>query len=281
MAGCTSFTDFSYLCAMQKITLRLTFILLIVIALAGCSKYQRIYKSNDNDLKYEAAIAYYENKDYYRALQLFDLVLPMVRGTEREEKISYYYAYSYYHQRDYILAGYYFKRFANNFPSSRYAEESFFMSAYCSYLNSAPPTLDQTSTIEAIRDFQAFANRYPKSDRVERCNELIDKLRLNLEEKSFRQAMLYFRMDEYQAAIISFQNLMKEFPDTRYQEQVMFNIIKAWYNYAEKSVPSKRVERHQAAINAFNDFRALFPESRFLKEAQNLIQASYQATRNT
>ena len=272
--------DFLYFCTMQRNTLISIAILLVMSTLSGCSKYQRIFKSTDNDLKYEAAIAYYENKDYYRALQLFDQLIPMVRGTEREEKISYYYAYSYYNQKDYILAGYYFKRFADNFPSSRYTEECYFMTAYCSYLNASPPNLDQTSSLDAIRDFQAFINRYPKSERVERCNELIDKLRLKLEEKNYQQAMLYFRMEEHQAAIVTFQNLLRDYPDTRFREEAMFNVIKAWSFYAENSVTAKKMERHQAAVSAFNDFKALYHESRYMKEAQQLIQGSMYALRS-
>ncbi len=252
---------------------------LAITVLSGCSKYQKIYKSTDNDLKYEAAIAYYESKDYYRALQLFDQINPFFRGTSKEEKIAYYYAYAYYYQKDYLLAGYYFKRFTDNFPNSRYAEECLFMSAYCSYLNSPPSYLDQTSTNDAIRDFQLFINRYPKSDRVNRANELMDKLRFKLEEKAFNNAMLYYKMDEFQAAIVSFQNLLKDYPDTRYAEQVMYYVVKSWYYYAERSVPEKKLERHQAAINAFNDFKALYPESRKLKELQSLVEYSFKVTR--
>ena len=260
---------------MQKNAYLISFILLTVIILTGCSKYQKIYKSTDNDLKYEAAIAFYEKKDYYRALQLFDQIIPAFRGTEREEKISYYYAYAYYYQKDYILAGYYFKRFADTYPTSRYNEECLFMTAYCSYLNSPPYYLDQTSTVDAIRDFQVFISRYPTSSRVPRANELIDQLRLKLEEKYYRISLLYLQMEEYKAAIVSFQNLMKDYPDTKFREEAMYYIVEAWYKYAEKSIPEKRIERHQAAIDAFNDFKAQYPESRYLQNAQNLIKNSY------
>ena len=260
---------------MLKNARHISLILLITLVFTGCSEYQKIYKSTDNDLKYESAIAYYEKKDYYRALQLFDQIMPTYRGTEREEKISYYYAYAYYYQKDYILAGYYFKRFADTYPTSRYNEECLFMTAYCSYLNSPPYYLDQTSTLDAIRDFQVFINRYPTSDRVPRANELIDQLRLKLEEKNYKIALLYLQMEEYKAAIVSFQNLMKDYPDTKFREESMYYIIEAWYKYAENSIPEKRIERHQAAIDAFNDFKAQYPESRYLQDAQNLIKNSY------
>ena len=127
----------NYFCAMN----RKSIILLIsglFIVLSSCSKYQKLLKSTDNEEKYERAIAYYEDKDYYRAIQLFDQLQAIYRGTERAERIAFYYAYAHYEQRDYILASYYFKQFARSYPNSKNAEEAAFMSAYCSYLDSPP-----------------------------------------------------------------------------------------------------------------------------------------------
>lgn len=258
----------------MKIRLGFIFLVTAMLFFSSCSKFQRIVKSTDNNLKYETALAYYEKKDYYRALQLFDQLMPAFKGTDKEEKLAYYYGYAYYYQQDYILAGYYFKRFARDYGSSKFAEECYFMNAYCNYLNSPGTALDQTSSVDAIREFQAFVNKYPNSDRVNRANELIDKLRGKLETKSFNIAMLYFKMDDYRAAIVSFNNLLKDFPETGYREQAMFHIIKAHSKYAENSIASKRAERHQAAIGAYNDFKAIYPESRYMKEAVNLVKES-------
>lgn len=244
--------------------------LLVAVVLSSCSKYQKLLKSSDNDLKYQTAIAFFEKKDYYRALQLFDQLVPIYKGTERAEKMAYYYAYCYYYQEDYILASYYFKRFAQNYGNSQYAEECYFMNAYCNYLNSPVYHLDQTATYEALKELQAFANKYPASDRIPRCNELIDKLRSKLEEKAYHIAMLYNKMEDYQASIVSFQNLMKDYPDTRYKEEVMYLIVKTYYNYALKSVKTKREERFQAAVSAFNDLKSWYPESKYLPEGEQL-----------
>ncbi|MDO9511947.1 MAG: outer membrane protein assembly factor BamD [Bacteroidales bacterium] len=256
--------------------IRAPYLILITSLLffGSCSKYQRILKSTDNNFKYETALAYYEKKDYYRALQLFDQLMPAFKGTEREEKLAYYYGYAYYYQEDYILSGYYFKRFARDYPSSKFAEECYFMNAYCNYLNSPGTSLDQTSSIDAIREFQTFINKYPTSDRVNRANELIDKLRGKLETKAFNIGMLYFKTEDFRAAIVSFNNLLKDFPETGYRELTMFHIIKSYSLYAEYSVASKRAERHQGAIGAYNDFKALFPDSRYMKDATDLVKVS-------
>lgn len=241
--------------------------LLPMLAITSCSDYQKLLKSNDYDKKYEKAVELYEEGDYYRALQLFDQVIPVYRGKERAEDLFYYYAYSYYNQGDYVMASYYFKRFAKSFPNSDRAEETWFMSAYCKYLESPRPSLDQKNTHEAIAEMQAFANRFPRSERLDRVNELIDKLRAKLEKKNYDKANLYFKMEDYQAAIVSFNNLIQDFPDTEYREEALYKILRAKYLYAKNSIRSKQAERYQEVVEAYDKLITFFPETEFLKEA--------------
>ena len=148
--------------------------LLLVLVLVSCGKHQKLVKSTDNEAKYAAAVDYYEKKDYYRALQLFQQLINFYQGTEKAEKMQFYYAYCYYYQKDYVLASYYFKRFVTNYPRSAFAEESMFMNAYCYYLDSPVSSLDQTNTYTAIKELQLFINLYSSSPRVAEANDLID-----------------------------------------------------------------------------------------------------------
>ncbi len=241
-------------------------ILFAVIQLFGCSKYQRTLKGSDNERKYEMAMVYYEKGDYLRALQLFDQLLPIVRGTDKSEKLYYAYAYCYYYQEDYILASYYFKQFVRNFPLSELAEECYFKSAYCMYLDSPKYNLDQTNTYDALKELQLFINMYPGSEKREECNQLIDNLRFKLQTKAFEVAKLYFKMEDFIAAITSFENILKDYPDTEYKEEILYYIILSYFQYAELSIISKKKERYQATIEAYEKFNTFYPESEFQKE---------------
>ena len=64
------------------------FLLIGVILSVSCSKHSRILKSGDNELKYTTAVEMYEKGDYYRAIQLFDQLIAIYRGTERLESIK-------------------------------------------------------------------------------------------------------------------------------------------------------------------------------------------------
>ena len=69
-------------------------VLIVLLFITGCSKYQKILKGKDFDLKYETAVSLFENEKYERALPLFEELVPLFRGTDRAEKVYYYYCYS-------------------------------------------------------------------------------------------------------------------------------------------------------------------------------------------
>jgi outer membrane protein assembly factor BamD len=248
-------------------------LLLAVLIVAGCGKHQKLLKSSDNEAKYAAAIDYYEKKDYYRALQLFQTLINFYQGTEKAEKMQFYYAYCYYHQEDYVLASYYFKRFAFNYPRSQYSEEASYMNAYCYYLDSPPSSLDQSNTYTAINELQLFIDMYPSSERVEEATNLIDQLRAKLQRKDMDIANLYLKMKYYESAIKSYENILREYPDTEYKEDILFKILKSNYLYAENSIPGKQKERFQSALDSYNEFVYQYPESKYLKDANGMREA--------
>ncbi|MCF8228020.1 MAG: outer membrane protein assembly factor BamD [Bacteroidales bacterium] len=242
--------------------------------LTSCSKFQKLLKSTDTEMKYEKAIEYYEEGDYYRAMQLFEQLNMIYRGTDKAERLNYYMAYCYYYQEEYIMSAYYFKRYAKSFPNTDRAEECLFMSAYSQYLQSPKYSLDQGSTYEALTELQLFINRYPDSDRVERANELIDDLREKLQKKAFEIAELYFKMEDYQAAITSFENLLKDYPDTDYKEEIYYYILQAYFSYAEFSIEEKKKDRYSKAVEMYEELIYTFPETEFEKNASSVYENS-------
>lgn len=242
--------------------------IIAIIVLTSCSEYQKVLKSSDYELKYAKAVEYFDKKDYYRSLSLLEELMTVYRGTDKAEDIYFRYCYSYYYEEDYILAAYYFESFTKTFPNSQYVEEFQFMGAYCHYLNSSHWELDQSSTVKGIEALQFFINKYPSSTRVEEANQLIDKLRAKLERKAYDISKLYFKLSEYQAAVITIKNTLNQYPDMKYREELTFLILKSNYLFARNSIETKKKERMQ---NVVTDYYALldeYPQSKYLKEAE-------------
>ena len=253
----------------MKIRIPVLFLASFLFILSSC-KFQQILKKGDVEQKYEYAMKLYEKKDYSRALQLFDPLMNMMKATDKTQLLYYRYAYCYYYQKEFTLASYYFKRYTSNFPNTKEAEECFFMSAYCNYLNSPDYQLDQTSTMEAIKELQLFTNTYPESQRVSECNDLIDKIRTKLEYKDYKIAKMYYRMSDYVAAVSCFNNILKDYTDSPHKEEILYLIFKSYYKYAKESIESKKKERFLKAVAAYNELIIQFPDSQYLSEVRDL-----------
>lgn len=237
-------------------------------------KYNKLLKSGDMDAKYEAAVKYFKKEDYTRALALFEELAGVFRGTAKGEEVLYYYAYCEYNLDDYIIAGYHFRSLVRQFPNSVHTEECAYMNAYCYFLSSPEYSLDQTDSKLAIKEFQRFTTMYPKSTRIPECNKILDKLRAKLERKSYENAMLYYNMMDYKAAVASFNNHLKDFPDAKQKEQINYLIIKAYYLLALNSVDAKKQERFKSAADAYIKYIDAFPNGQYIKEAEMVYTSS-------
>jgi len=263
-------------------------IVFIAFGMSSCSKYQKVLKSTDLPYKLDMAMKYYEDGEYYRAEVLYEELIGLYRGLGKAEEIYYYHAYCNYYMEDYIMAGYYFDNFIKTYPTSKHAEECRYMSAYCYYMNSPEYSLDQSNTVRAIEELQLFINRYPNSERVAECNDLMDVLRNKLEKKAYENAMLYFHLGSYKASIVSFNNVIVDYPDSKYKEQSYFYILKSHYLLASNSIESKKKERFNNAVNAFYDFQNYQPvlsdlgdnsvsegvKTRLAKEAESIYNSA-------
>ena len=254
----------------------LSAILIVLILVAGSckSKYEKLKASNDLAKKYQAALKYYNQKKYSRALDLFETLVQRYRGQAGAEDLYYYYAYANYNLKDYTSARYHFKTFADTYPTSTRAEECRFMAAYCFYLDSPIYSLDQENTTKAIEALQLFINLYPKSERVAEAGKLIQNLRDKLERKAYENAKLYLTIGDYQSAVMAFGNTVRDYPDTKYAEELDFLTIRAQYLYAKHSSEYKQEERFNLAVSFEQQFADKYPTSQYLREAQSLKKDS-------
>jgi outer membrane protein assembly factor BamD len=253
--------------------------LLAVMGITGCkSKFEKLRASNDTARKYQEAIKLYNNKKYSKALILFDDLIQRFRGQAEAEDLYYYHAYTNYRLKDYLTARHQFMTFVNTYPNSARAEECRFMSAYCYYLEAPVYTLDQSNTQKAIESLQLFINLYPDSERAEEAAGLIDELRDRLERKSYENAKLYLDIGDYQSAVIAFENSLRDYPDTKFAEEMEFSIIEAQYLFALNSSEYRQEDRYAEAISFADDFLKNNPDSKYVKDANKLKNDSIKKT---
>ncbi len=255
---------------------------IIALTIAGCkSQFEKIRSSNDIAKKNQEAMRLYNKKSYSKALILFEDLSQKYRGRDGAQQLNYYYAMTLYKLKDYTTARYQFKVFADTYPTSEYAEECRYMSAYCYYLESPEPSLDQENTYKAIDALQLFINFYPKSERAVEATKYIAILRAKLEDKAFANAKMYYELGgyditNYKSAVIALKNAQIEFPDIKYAEEMDLLIVKSQYAYAKNSTEERQEDRFNEAITYANEFIESHPKSAQLAEA-NLLKKESEA----
>jgi outer membrane protein assembly factor BamD len=255
-------------------------LLLISVFLMSCGGYQKVLKSNDIDLKYTEAKRYYEEGEYFKALPLLDELHIILRGTDKAEEIDYLLAYTHFGLEAHNLASYHFTTFYKRYPNSIHKEELDYMAAYCYYLQSPKYSLDGGNTNRAIDELQSFIDRNPESERVESCNELIDKLIMKLQKKALDIAKLYYNIEDYKAAISSFNNILSDYPSIEGADQIQFLILESNYKLANNSVYKKKIERFNNTIASYYYFVDNYEKSSRIKDAQSIYNKSIKQLEN-
>ncbi|TAE74165.1 MAG: outer membrane protein assembly factor BamD [Bacteroidetes bacterium] len=253
---------------MQKIKL-LSWVLLIIVCVSSC-RFSKIRKSTDLKVKYDAAMRYYDKRDYYKSGLLLEEIIPLITGQKEQEVAQFRYAYCHFNQKQYDLSSYYFDKFYNSFRGSKWAEEARFMVVKSLVESSPNHNLDQKSTADAINSAQSFLNNFGNSTYYEQTSAMMKEMRQKLEKKGFENAKLYHRIGYHRAAVVAFSNFQKSFPDSDYNEDVAYLRIESQYDYALQSIETKKIDRLKDVIEFYEVFVTTYPKSKYTKSAQNM-----------
>lgn len=250
---------------------------LAAILLTSCGEYQRVQKSDDYNYKFDYAKRAFEQKKYVQAATLLQDCIAVFKGSDKAEESLYLLAMSNYENSDYEQASVYFKSYYNRYPKGKYAEAARFFSGYGYYLDSPDPQLDQSGTIKAIEELQAFLDYFPRSDKVSIAQNAIFELQDKLTLKQLMNAQLYYNLgnymgNNYESAVIVARNAVKDYPYSKYKEDLEMLILKARYQEAANSIEERKVDRFRDVIDEYYSFINNYPDTPNREEADNILK---------
>lgn len=245
--------------------------------MCSCGEYNKVLKSSDYNYKYDYAKRAFEQKRYAQAFTILTDLVPIFKGTDKAEESLYLLAMSYYENKDYLNSGSYFKQYYTNYPKGQYAELARYYCGYGYYLDSPESQLDQTMTVKAIEELQAFLDYFPKSDKVSIAQNAIFELQDKLVFKELENAQLYYNLgtymgNNYESAVIVAKNAIKDYPYSKYKEKLEMLILRARFKEAELSVDEKKQDRFRVVIDEYYAFVNDYPDSEDRKEADNIFK---------
>lgn len=261
----------------MKKNLSIIVALLSVGILSSCGEYNRVLKSTDYNYKYEYAKRAFEEGKYTQAYTILEDIVTVFKGTDKAEESLFLLGMSYYENKDYLSSGSYFRTYYQHYPKGKYAELARFYCGYGYYLDSPETQLDQSGTLKAIEELQNFLEFFPKSDKVSIAQNAIFELQDKLVKKELENATLYYNLgnfmgNNYESAVIVAKNALKDYPYSKYKEQLELLILKARYQEANQSTDEKKEERFRVVIDEYYSFINDFPESEDRDEADNIFK---------
>lgn len=256
---------------------RYLLIAVFALALTSCGEYHKILQGNDANAKLEYAKKAFEQKRYAQSATLLEDVVAVFKGSEKAEDALYLLGLSYYENKDYVSSTAWFKQYYARFPKGKYTELARFYAGYGNYLDSPEPQLDQTGTVKAIEELQAFLDYFPRSEKVSIAQNAIFELQDKLTLKELQNAQLYYNMgnylgNNYESAIIVAQNAVKDYPYSKYKEDLEMLVLKAKYQIASQSIDEKKTDRYRDVIDEYYSFVNNYPDGPNREEADNIYK---------
>jgi len=161
-----------------------------------------------------------------------------------------------------VLAINEFREFLSFYPSNRRADYAQYKLGLAHFRQMRGPQRDQTETREAIRELQAFVDRYPNSSLMPEVRTKLREARDRLDDSNFLVGYFYFRQIKwYLGAIERFKDLLKE--DSAYTRR------DAVYFYLGEALV--KLKREAEALPYFARLVEEFAQSEHLAEAQKRI----------
>jgi outer membrane protein assembly factor BamD len=269
---------------MKKIIVLLSVMMLLLFS---CGEYNKLLKNQDADLKYSYAKKYFNQKKYIKSATLLEEIVQYFRGRTEAEESLYLLAQSYYGQKDYVTASEYFKTYYTTYPKGEFAELARFYGAYGLYLDSPDPRLDQSQTHESIRQFLLYMEYYPQSERAKEAQDILFELQEKLAYKEYLAAKLYYNLgtymgNNYSACVITADNTLKSYPDTKYREELIYLMVASKYELAVVSVDERLQGRYREVVDEYYNYMNEYPEGKYVKQvkkyynfASNKIEKNY------
>jgi outer membrane protein assembly factor BamD len=225
--------------------------LLLVAAISSCG-------SGSDQLTKTAALAptdtlfaegkrAYDKEDWLEAMRIFEEVRVQAPSSELAPQSTYFEAMARFRQEMFSSAAVDFRAVRRNYPGTPLASRAQYMVGE-SYFQLAPrPELDQSYTILALGEYQAFLRDYPTAavPLLDSAKSRILEIRSKLAQKYFLAALLYDKLEDSKSALVYYGRVLDQYYD-------MPQAAESEVRIAEINFDRKKLDETRKALDAFD-----------------------------
>lgn len=209
----------------------------------------------------ERADRSFARRDWPAAIQDYQLYLEESGLGAEAMDAHFQLGRAYFENGDYPTAAVEFEVFQRDYPRSDSLAAAAFYEALAWVRQSPPYDRDATPTLKAIQMLADFLLDYPQSEQAAWAQRSLDALRAKLAKKSLAIAQLYERMERPQAAVLYYEKLLREQPESQQAETALLALIRLRLAQGERAEAERLVARVQAER----------PDSELARRAQALL----------
>jgi outer membrane protein assembly factor BamD len=231
-------------------------LLVVMVLVSGCASSGAVRRSADD--WFELGQRELARRKYGKAEEAFSKFLEQHPQDRRRPEALIGLADALYGDKRYEEAKFQYRRFLELFPASPEAAKAQFNSAMCSSLRVKTIDRDQSTTQEAVQEFQRLIQSYPRSVYVDEAKAKLAEGRERLAAYELYVGRFYYGQGAYPAAIGRFEGLLKVYPEISFADEVLFLLGSAYV----------RSDKPQDAASVFDELVQRYPQSRYANQAR-------------
>jgi len=168
-----------------------------------------------------------ESEKYLQAQSDFKHVVIRWTGSDLGDDAQYYLGEAYYRNEEYLLAVSEYEKLTRRMGFSPFVEDARFKICEAYRIESPKYYHDQEYTEKALERYQEFLDDFPNSPFIDDVVVSIEILREKLGKKIYETGILYMKMEEYESAKMTFQQVINLYYDTEIIHQAYQGMVQA------------------------------------------------------
>ena len=171
---------------------------------------------------------------FVKAQDEFKFILSRGTGTDYGDDAQFFLAEAYFFNEQYILSIQEYENLTRKMAFSPFFEKARFRICEAYKIESPNYYNDQSYTEKALERYREFLDDFPESEQSKIVSESMSVLRNKLAKKLYETGILYAKMDEYEPARMSFNQVLDQYYDTDIIESVHYEVIKSYLKQGDK-----------------------------------------------
>lgn len=238
---------------MKYTVTKLSVVLAATISLLILNSCKSDYVALDTPKKvFEKGKDYFDDDKYQEAENLFKKIKLQYPASGYSDSAQYYLGEVNFKRKEYVLAAFNYSLIDKYYPASGLRKEARYKRAMCYYELSPKYDRSHEYTSKAIAEFESYKRLYPGDSLFFEAESRIRELKDKFARKDYSIAELYNKIDEPIAAVIYYDFLINDYPNSGYVEEAMLGKI-------DMLMFMKRYEQARSAIEVY---KKKYPKNR-------------------